>query len=84
MRNSVYQYCIENGREDLLQEWDNGGNLPLRPKNVRAEATRTVWWRCEQGHRWKAGIKERLAGFGQCPVCREDRDADPNSDEPVV
>ena len=77
MRNSVYQYCIENGREDLLQEWDNGGNLPLRPKNVRAETAKAIWWCCENGHRWQAGVKTRLEGAGQCPFCRKEQHVEP-------
>lgn len=42
--------------------------MPLVPADVSAGSHRPVWWRCEKGHSWRAGIHSRVSGCG-CPVC---------------
>ena len=52
----------------LAQQWDTQKNLPLVPEGISAGSRRSVWWRCEKGHSWRAAIRSRAAGNG-CPVC---------------
>lgn len=54
---------------ELSGQWNEQRNGSLKPEKIRYNSTQRVWWRCEQGHEWQAGIKNRVNGSG-CPVCR--------------
>lgn len=53
---------------ELARQWDYAKNAPLVPADISAGSGRSVWWRCEKGHSWRALIRSRTAGCG-CPVC---------------
>ena len=36
---------------------------------VRPQSNRAVWWRCDNGHEWKAGINARVQTRSDCPYC---------------
>ncbi len=38
------------------------------PTTVTPGTHKKVGWKCEKGHVWKAGVKDRAAGNG-CPIC---------------
>ena len=69
MRESLYDYCLREGREDLLEQWDRGANLPLTPAAVSHGSKRKVWWQCTRGHRWQAAVHTRTGSGTGCPVC---------------
>lgn len=52
----------------LVKEWDTEKNLPALPTTISAGSKRLVWWKCAQGHSWRAQIRSRVSGCG-CPVC---------------
>ena len=52
----------------LASEWDYSKNGDLLPTNVTAGSKKRVWWKCSNGHEWKAEIKSRNAG-NNCPYC---------------
>lgn len=52
----------------LAAQWDSEKNAPLKPERVSVGSHRSVWWRCESGHSWRAVIRSRSAGCG-CPYC---------------
>ena len=52
----------------LVKEWDAEKNLPTLPTTITAGSKRLVWWKCAQGHSWRAQIRSRVSGYG-CPVC---------------
>ena len=33
LRKSLYDYCVENGRTELLEQWDAKANLPMTPES---------------------------------------------------
>ncbi len=68
MRQSLYDYCVENNRIDLLQ-WDTDANLPLTPKTVTSGSSRKIWWFCEKGHYWQQEPWVRTAHQTECPIC---------------
>ena len=68
MRKTVYDYCIEQDKTALLQEWHPTKNLPLTPRDVTCGSARKIWWRCEKGHEWEAKIWSRTSSKG-CPYC---------------
>ena len=51
----------------LALEWaaENG---PTSPGDMPYTSTRRVWWRCGDGHLYRAKIADRAAGAG-CPYC---------------
>lgn len=49
MRNSMeketfYDWCIKNNRQDLLLEWHKTRNGSLTPYNISAGSNRKIWW----------------------------------------
>lgn len=52
----------------LASEWDNEKNGELKPSDVLEGSHKYVWWKCQNGHSWRARILSRSRGAG-CPVC---------------
>ena len=66
---SLYEWCIENERQDLLTEWDNEKNVELTPHDIGYGSVKKVWWICKKcGHNWSATVISRASGRG-CPIC---------------
>ena len=53
---------------ELANEWDYRKNGTLLPSMVSIRASDKVWWKCANGHSWKAAIYNRSKGSG-CPYC---------------
>lgn len=68
MRENLHDFCIREGRQELLNEWVIDTNLPFTPETIPYGSTKKVWWRCALGHEWQAEIRSRVDGCG-CPVC---------------
>ena len=68
MRQSFYEFCCVNGKQQLLDEWDDARNLPLTPQTVTYGSRIAAWWRCRYGHSWSAAIYTRTEGAA-CPYC---------------
>lgn len=60
--------CLETVNPVLAKEWNLLKNGKLTPKDVVAKSGRIVWWKCKNGHEWKAEIRSRNRG-GSCPYC---------------
>ena len=69
MRESLYDFCIRKGCQELLNEWVVDANLPLTPTIISRGSKRKVWWRCEKGHNWQAAVYTRTGSGTGCPVC---------------
>jgi len=69
MTKSLYDYCIENNKQTLLEQWDKEKNYPLTPQDVSYGSRKEIWWRCEQGHKWRASIRSRVIQHAGCPYC---------------
>ena len=52
----------------LASQWDYDNNKDLTPESITASSHKMVWWKCVQGHRWRARINSRHEGNG-CPYC---------------
>lgn len=68
MRRTLYDYCMEQGDEKLLREWDSVKNGDLRPETISYGSRTKVHWRCDKGHEWQAAVYSRTSGSG-CPYC---------------
>ena len=69
MKQTFYDFCLENGKTHLLDQWDRAGNLPHTPENTSHGSRKRVWWICDRGHRWQAVVQSRGAQDSRCPVC---------------
>ena len=49
-------------------EWDEEKNMPIKAEDVLPNSFKVVWWKCRNGHSWKARIQARYLGEG-CPYC---------------
>lgn len=69
MKKTLYDDCLENGREYLLAQWDSVGNLPMTTRTVSVGSRKKARWVCEKGHIWEAAIQNRTARETGCPYC---------------
>ena len=69
MRQSLYDYCLQNQRQELLNEWDDKRNLPFTPDKLTSGSSRKMWWHCKNGHIWQAAVYSRTTNAARCPYC---------------
>ena len=55
-------------RPDLAAEWHPSRNEAVTPRHVGVGTNKRVWWKCRDGHEWKAKIANLCEGHG-CPFC---------------
>ena len=68
IKKTLYDWCIENERQDILAQWDYNENADVSPSTISYGSHKKVAWICEQGHKWKTSPKVRSMGCG-CPFC---------------
>ncbi|MGM9619259.1 MAG: zinc-ribbon domain-containing protein [Oscillospiraceae bacterium] len=68
MRETLRDYCGRAGKTELLCQWHPSRNGALTPGDLTYGSRQKVWWRCENGHEWRAAVYARTGGAG-CPVC---------------
>lgn len=73
MRQSLYDYCHENGLEHLLDQWDSKRNSKLTPQSISYGSKKKVWWQCDHGHFWEAVVHTRSGNHSECPYCTRKR-----------
>lgn len=56
----------------LLKEWDYKLNKDILPTQVSRNSMRSVWWKCSNGHSWKAKICERTIEEKGCTICENE------------
>jgi hypothetical protein len=61
--------CLKTLNPSLAKQWHSSRNGKLTPKDVTAGSGKKVWWKCKEGHVWKAVVNNRNYGNG-CPECR--------------
>jgi hypothetical protein len=56
---------------ELMDEWDQEGNLGLDPTRISPYSSQQVNWRCRDNpdHRWAAVVGNRTIGKTRCPDC---------------
>lgn len=54
----------------VAAQWHPTLNAPLEPEQVTPGSSKRVWWRCAEGHEWRAVIYSRTgAQKCGCPYC---------------
>lgn len=66
--NDFETWCLNNGKEQLLAEWNAERNTEFSPKDISYGCGKRVWWRCQRGHEWCVSPSNRVQGTG-CPIC---------------
>ena len=66
--NDFESWCIKNGKEKLLKEWNTERNTGLSPREITFGSGKRVWWKCDRGHEWRVSVANRAQGTN-CPVC---------------
>ena len=67
---TLYDYCKENNKEYLLDEWDYELNKDLDPKILLPKSNKKVWWKCTKcAHKWFTSINSRIGRNSGCPAC---------------
>lgn len=56
----------------LLKDWDYELNKDVLPTQVSRNSMRSVWWKCTNGHSWKAKICERAIEEKGCTECERE------------
>ena len=56
----------------LCKEWDEKRNNDLLPSMVLRTSRKTVWWKGNCGHTWRAAIADRAVHGEGCPQCRKE------------
>lgn len=67
MKKTFSEWCAENGKEDLLAQWDFEKNNSIEISNISYGSNKKVSWMDKCGHKWTAIIKNRVRGNG-CPT----------------
>ena len=70
--NDLVTWCKKNDKQYILDEWDYDSNVGLRPDMFTFGSHKRINWKCPNGHKWSAVIKERTKVRGNmCPVCKK-------------
>ena len=59
MGKSLREFCAENGRDELLRQWDTEKNGGKTPDDVSSGSSAMAWWRCDKGHSFPMRIAFR-------------------------
>lgn len=54
---------------ELAAQWDPTLNEGMKPEDVLAGSHQRVWWKCENGHQWRAAVYSRVGKESNCPYC---------------
>ena len=72
---NLHEWCVNNNRRDLLDQWDYDKNKNLTPEDVTNGVNQKVWWHLPYNDpktgkhfdfEWEATIASRVKGRG-CP-----------------
>jgi hypothetical protein len=54
---------------EIANEWHESKNFKKTPSMFMAFSGKKVWWRCENGHEWRALVYSRTGNGTMCPYC---------------
>ena len=69
-KNDLYTYCLNNNRQDLIDEFDDKKN-ECSMKEISVVCKSDIWWKCKKcNHSWKASPARRISRNSGCGVCK--------------
>ncbi len=66
--NDLRTWCLQNGKQNLLDEWDDENNA-LKPTGITYGSSEKVYWICAQGHKYRQVLHKRTNQNCGCPYC---------------
>lgn len=69
MKQCLCDWCKDNGKDYLLEEWDYIKNGKVTPQEVGRASGKIVYWKCHLGHSYQSRIYNRTRGGSGCPYC---------------
>ena len=60
MRETLKEFWLTHGREELLAQWHDSKNGDLTPADVSFGSQKKIWWQCSKGHEWRVLVKPTL------------------------
>ena len=70
--NFEKENSLANKFPEIAKQWNYEKNLSLTPEMISPYSNKKVWWKCQEGHEWRAVVCSRVAGNG-CPYCSEQK-----------
>jgi len=64
---TINNFTLE--RPDIKKQWDSEKNSHINPYVLSSYSRRNVYWKCEEGHSWKATVYQRVKKGEGCPEC---------------
>lgn len=65
---NLYEWCIENNRDDILLRWSEKNDI--EPTEISYGSPQKVWWKCSLNHEWQTSpnkiTQKKTEG---CPYC---------------
>jgi hypothetical protein len=82
-KKATKENCLATIFPQIANEWHNTKNGDLTPFDVTPSSGKKVWWKCQNGHEWKAVIYSRQSrGCSECQGFKiRNQDAIYNSDK---
>ena len=65
---TLYDWCIENNRKDILQSWNFDKNKDINPRAVSYGTKTKYYWKCDKGHNYEMSPNDRRRN--ECPYCQ--------------
>jgi hypothetical protein len=78
---------IQDTHPEIAKEWHPTKNGTLLPTIVSPGSGQKIWWKCKNGHVWKAGVQPRTYKNVGCPECagtRVGKDNNLNTQFPAI
>lgn len=77
MKQSLVDFCIENNKQYLINEWDyeKNNSIGLFIDKVSYGSGKTANWICKNNHEYKKRIDARTSNNSKCPYCESRKKA---------
>ena len=53
----------------VVKEWNYDKNAGILPTEIICTSSKSVWWKCKEGHEWQTKIYLRTVNHYSCPYC---------------
>ena len=64
------EQSLLNRAPDIAKEWNYEKNGSITPSMVHFGTYQKYWWKCKEGHEWKASVRSRTKYGRGCPYCK--------------
>ena len=70
---TLSDWCVDNNRQYLLEEWDYEKNGIITPATIGCTSKSKIWWICPRNHSYDASIGSRTKQNSGCPYCSNNK-----------